>query len=178
MLPVLSAAIEPSDHASAVFIPVAQPAALLTAADLDDGDAVDWLVDRFYDRVLADALLAPLFVDVAAIDLDAHLPRIKAFWRKMLLGEAGYARNMVAHHAAVHARSAFTQAHFERWLALFRATVDDHFRGPYAERAKQLATTIAANLQRNLDTCVDAGAHRHLGGYRYNVQATHTPKAT
>lgn len=123
----------------------------MTRPDLDNGAAIDRLVDAFYARVLTDPTLAPVFTEVAAIDLDRHLPRIKAFWRKMLLGEDGYRRNMVARHAAVHARFGLGRRHFDRWLALFTRTVDERFAGPYAARARRLALTIAANLARNLD---------------------------
>ncbi len=122
-----------------------------TARDLNDSAAVSALVDAFYDRVLADALLAPIFNDVAGVDLDEHLPRIKAFWRKMLLGQPGYDRNMVAQHACIHARLPFERRHYDRWLALFHETVDADYAGPGAERAKTLATRIARNLERNLD---------------------------
>ncbi len=121
------------------------------ARDLDDSAAVATLVDAFYERVLADPLLAPIFNDVAAIDLDEHLPRIKAFWRKMLLGQSGYDRNMVAQHACIHARFPFERRHFDRWLTLFHETIDTNFTGAGAERAKTLATRIARNLEKNLD---------------------------
>lgn len=119
--------------------------------DIDDGADVALLVDSFYDRVLADPMLAPIFTEIAAINLDEHLPRIKAFWRKMLLQESGYDRNMVAHHARIHVRFPLQRHHFDRWLTLFYETVDSNFMGPRAERAKSLATTIARNLERNLD---------------------------
>ena len=120
--------------------------------DIDDPAAIARLVDAFYARVLVDPTLAPVFTEVARVDLDHHLPTIKAFWRKMLLGHPDYARNMVARHATVHARLPLGRRHFDRWLALFTRTVDDHFAGPGAERAKLLAQRIAANLERNLDT--------------------------
>lgn len=119
--------------------------------DLDGPAAIDRLVDAFYARVLVDPTLAPVFTEVARIDLDHHLPTIKAFWRKMLLGHSDYARNMVARHAAVHTHLPLGPRHFDRWLALFTRTVDDHFAGPGAERTKLLARRIAANLERNLD---------------------------
>lgn len=121
------------------------------ARDLNSPEAVSELVDAFYARVLADPTLAPMFTEVAAVDLDHHLPTIKAFWRKMLLGRPDYDRNMVARHAAVHARMPLTRRHFDRWLALFTRTVDERFAGPGADRARTLAVRIAANLERNLD---------------------------
>ena len=120
--------------------------------DLDDPEAVDRLVDAFYAKVLDDEMLAPIFTEIAAVDLEQHLPTIKSFWRKMLFGHRDYRRNMVARHVAVHARQPLGPHHFERWLALFTAALDEHFAGPYAERARQLAHTIAANLAHYLRT--------------------------
>ncbi len=119
--------------------------------DLNSPEAVCELVDAFYARVLVDPALAPMFTQVAAVDLEHHLPTIKAFWRKMLLGRPDYDRNMVARHAAVHARMPLTRRHFDRWLALFTRTIDERFAGPGANRARTLAVRIAANLERNLD---------------------------
>ncbi len=119
--------------------------------DLNSAEAISELVDAFYARVLVDPTLAPMFTQVAAVDLDHHLPTIKAFWRKMLLGRPDYDRNMVARHAAVHARMPLTRRHFDRWLALFTRTIDERFAGPGADRARTLAVRIAANLERNLD---------------------------
>lgn len=121
--------------------------ALPARRDLDNPWAVSELVDAFYRKVLADPTLAPVFVHVARVDLDEHLPIIKAFWCRMLLGHRSYARNMVARHAAVHARFCLERRHFDRWLALFTDTVDERFAGRYAEHARRLAYTIAANLR-------------------------------
>ena len=58
--------------------------------DLDSRERVEQLVEAFYEKVLADPLLAPIFLDVARIDLAVHLPHIKSYWCKLLLGEHGY----------------------------------------------------------------------------------------
>jgi hemoglobin len=118
--------------------------------DLNSPEAISDLVDAFYARVLVDPTLAPMFTQVAEIDLDHHLPTIKAFWRKMLLGRPDYDRNMVARHAAVHSRMPLTRRHFDRWLASFTRTIDERFEGPGADRTRTLAVRIAANLERNL----------------------------
>jgi hemoglobin len=118
--------------------------------DLDAPEAIDALVERFYARVLRDPLLAPLFTEVAAIDLDHHLPLIKAYWRKMLLGDPGYSRHMMAKHRAVDARRPLEARHYERWLSLFEAALDEGARGPLTERARVLARRIARNMRRNL----------------------------
>ena len=120
-----------------------------TPRDLDTPEAIAELLDAFYRKVLADDRLRTLFVDVADIELETHLPHIRAYWCKLLLGERdGYRRNMVARHLALHARHPLQIDDFERWLKLFRETVNADFTGPSADRAKTLATRIAGNLVR------------------------------
>tara|TARA_R110001606_G_scaffold83958_4_gene191311 strand:- start:34516 stop:34956 length:441 start_codon:yes stop_codon:yes gene_type:complete len=118
--------------------------------DLDNGAAIERMVALFYARLLADPLLAPVFVDVARIDLDQHLPVIAAYWKKMLLGEPGYRRHMMARHRAVHQRQPLTGLHHERWLGHFTATLDAHFQGPLTDRARRLAARIIDNLYAQL----------------------------
>ena len=120
--------------------------------DLDTPRAIDEFVDRFYERVLGDPLLSPLFLEVARIDLPVHLPRIKAYWRKMLLGDPAYRRHMMHKHREVDARSPLQGAHYARWLVLFEATLDERHRGPNAGRARSLARRIAGNMRRNLES--------------------------
>lgn len=118
--------------------------------DLDCRVHIEACVDRFYQRVLADPQLAPIFIDVAAVDLAVHLPHIKAYWCKLLLGEQGYRRHTMQIHRRLHRKRPLQPTDFERWLALFVGTVDDHYLGPGAERAKRVARSIAANMQRSL----------------------------
>ncbi len=118
--------------------------------DLDSPANVGRFVDLFYQRMLADEELAPIFLDVAAIDLDVHLPHIKDYWRKLLLGEESYRRHTMNIHRQLHGKRALTPADFDRWLALFTRTVDDYFAGERAERAKRVAAAIAANMQKSL----------------------------
>ena len=118
--------------------------------DMDSRAQVERFVDLFYERMLGDEILAPIFVDVAAIDLSVHLPHIKNYWSKLLLGERGYKRHTMNIHRALHGKRELAPADFERWLHFFCSTVDDHFVGEKAERAKRVATSIAANMQESL----------------------------
>ena len=127
--------------------------------DLDAPEHIDAFVDAFYARVLHDARLAPLFLDLARIDLDTHLPRIRAYWRKMLLGESDYRRQMMRRHRQLDARQRLTQGDYARWLALFEATLDASYRGPFTERARTLARRVAGNMRRNLERFRDAGCY-------------------
>ncbi len=115
--------------------------------DLDSPSAIAALVDAFYARLLRDPRLAPIFLDVAGIDLQRHLPLIRSYWEKLLLGDRRYQRHTMNIHRAVNARQALQPEDFERWLTLFCATVDQFYDGPKARRAKHLARQIAANMQ-------------------------------
>ncbi len=119
--------------------------------DLDEPGQIDTFVDRFYERVLQDPDLAPLFLDVAAIRLADHLPRIKAYWRKMLLGEKTYRRHMMEKHRALDHRRPLQESHYDRWLLLFEATLDGSHAGPVSDRARTLARRVARNMRRNLE---------------------------
>jgi hemoglobin len=118
--------------------------------DLDSRERIAFFVDRFYERMLADAQLAPIFVDVAAVDLAVHLPHIKDYWCKLLLGDTTYRRHTMDIHRQLHTKRTLQAQDFQRWLSFFTATVDDHFAGERAERAKRVAAAIAANMQKSL----------------------------
>jgi hemoglobin len=118
--------------------------------DLDCRENIERFVDKFYQSMLADEQLAPIFVDVAEIDLSVHLPHIKNYWCKLLLGEKKYQRHTMDIHRQLHGKRALQKEDFQRWLALFVATVDTYFAGERAERAKQVAASIAANMEKSL----------------------------
>ncbi len=121
-----------------------------TQRDLDTPEAINEFVERFYTRLLADKTLGPIFLDTAEIDLEQHLPRIEAFWRKLLLGEIGYNRHMMNIHRETHDQREFTPEDFSRWLDYFESTLDESYQGPYTERARNVARSIATNLQEAL----------------------------
>ena len=123
-----------------------------TRPDMDSRENIEFFVDRFYERLLADEQLAPIFVDVAAIDLAVHLPHIKDYWCKLLLGDKRYQRHTMNIHRQLHGKRPLQALDFQRWLAFFTATVDEHFMGERAERAKQVAASIAANMEHSLPT--------------------------
>ena len=126
-----------------VVIPARKP-------DLDSREQIEHFVDLFYARMLADPELAPIFVDIAAIELDVHLPHIKDYWCKLLLGEQAYRRHTMNIHRQLHGKRPLRKDDFERWLGLFTRTVDDYFAGERADRACKVAAAIAANMQHSL----------------------------
>ena len=118
--------------------------------DLDTRENIASFVDEFYERLLADEELGPIFVDVAQVDLAVHLPHIKDYWCKLLLGEKDYQRHTMNIHRQLHGKRSLEKRDFQRWLELFITTVDEHFAGARAERSKRVAASIAANMEKSL----------------------------
>lgn len=118
--------------------------------DVDTPDDVDELVRTFYAAVSQDALLGPLFEEVAQVDWVEHLPKLSAFWCRALFGTPGYIGNPFARHREIHRRSPFTAEHFDRWLDLFEETIDERWTGPNADVMKELASNVARVHGTNL----------------------------
>jgi hemoglobin len=108
--------------------------------DISTSADVQRLVETFYRELVTDPLIGKFF---AGLDLEHHLPRIRAFWEMILLGQPGYTTNVTEVHLKLHQRIPMERAHFDRWLELFRSTVDALFIGPNAEEAKLRALSIA-----------------------------------
>ncbi|MGI4760223.1 MAG: group III truncated hemoglobin [Janthinobacterium lividum] len=106
--------------------------------DITTETDIKTLVDSFYARALADPLLAPVFIDFAHVDFSHHLPQLYDFWSGILLGTNRYQGFPMRKHFPLP----IGLAHFERWLALFLATVEAHFAGPTAEVAKRHAVHV------------------------------------
>ena len=116
--------------------------------DITTEDDIRTLVDSFYSEALRDPLLGPIFMDVAKLDVEKHLPLMYSFWSTMLLGAGTYRRQTLLAHLKLQEHLA--PAHFARWLELFERTLDTHFIGPTAEMARQRARNIAAVMQARM----------------------------
>lgn len=118
--------------------------------DITDRADITGVVTEFYTRVYADDLLGPIFVDVARLDLPAHLPIMCDFWETVLLRSGAYRRNALQTHLDLNRLVRLEKPHFDRWLQLWHATVDDRHAGPVAELAKTQAGRIAGSIGRRL----------------------------
>ena len=112
--------------------------------DIETRDDCEQLVRAFYGRTYEDQILGFIFTEVAHLDLEAHVPRITSFWETILLGAKSYGGGAFAPHAALNAKVTLFPGHFERWLWLWRTTVDELFAGERAELAKAHAGRVAA----------------------------------
>lgn len=121
-------------------------------ADIETRADCERLVRTFYRRALTDPVIGYLFTDVARLDLEAHVPRITSFWETILLGAQSYGGGAFRPHAALHMKAPLRRAHFEQWLRLWAATVDELFAGERAELAKAHAARVAAAFHGRLRT--------------------------
>ena len=128
-----------------------------TITDLDHPMHIRRFIHRFYQLMLNDSILGDIFVKVAKIRLEEHLPRICAYWEKMLLGKNVYRRHTMNIHRALHSKYALSAKEFNRWLALFHQVLNEGFVGPYTCRASNIAYTIANNMQQRLVKYQQAG---------------------
>ncbi len=95
-------------------------------------DDIKFLVDTFYGKVREDALLAPIFNKVIQDRWPGHLEKMYTFWQTVLLDEHTYYGGPFPPHAKLPVE----KEHFEQWLKLFFETVDGHFTGEKADKAK------------------------------------------
>ncbi len=120
--------------------------------DIETREDCERLVRTFYGRALTDPIIGYIFTDVAKLDLEAHVPRITSFWETILLGAQSYGGGAFRPHAVIHMASPLRRAHFEQWLRLWFATVDELFEGERAELAKSHAARVASAFHGRLQT--------------------------
>jgi hemoglobin len=118
------------------------PGAPAHRSEIRDVDDVELLVRRFYQAVIPDPLLGPIFHDLP-VDWAVHIPKLVDFWAGRLLGLPGYIGNPVGAHQPVLDRFPFGAAELDRWLELWEETVDELFVGAVAELAKERAHMAA-----------------------------------
>ncbi|CAN5800215.1 group III truncated hemoglobin [soil metagenome] len=115
--------------------------------DIENLEDIKLLVNSFYDKVKADATIGYIFNDIAKVNWVKHLPVMYNFWENVIFFTGSYSGNPMTAHVKMHSVVNFTPEHFEHWLKLFTATVDELFAGDKAELAKQRATSIATVMQ-------------------------------
>lgn len=116
---------------------------MVNKPDITSRQDIELLINRFYDKVKSDPLLAPVF---SHVNWPKHLPVMCDFWSFTLLGEPGYRNNMVQKHLSL----SIQPEHFTQWLSLFNATADELFSGDKAEEAKSRAYSMGVVIQVKL----------------------------
>ncbi|AKQ47342.1 SEC-independent protein translocase TATC [Rufibacter radiotolerans] len=117
-----------------------------TKPDITTEEDIKTLVDTFYGHVNQDDLLSPVFNEFAQVDWEHHLPKMYQFWSTVLFGSMAYKGQPFPKHFSMP----IDRTHFTRWIALFNQTVEELFKGPMADQARQKATSIANIFQMKM----------------------------
>ncbi len=110
-------------------------------------DEIKLLVNTFYDKVREDDLLKDIFNNIIQDKWPIHLEKMYRFWQTVLLEEHTYSGSPFAPHANLPV----DKTHFNRWLLLFNATIDELFTGEKADEAKWRANKMAEIFQLKID---------------------------
>lgn len=101
------------------------------------------LVNAFYAKVRADEPLGHVFDEVAKVNWETHLPKLYDFWDTVLFRAGTFRGNPIAAHMKLIDQADLSWPMFERWLELFRATVDELFVGENAGHIVRCAEDMA-----------------------------------
>lgn len=111
--------------------------------DIQNMDDIHLLVDTFYGRIREDDLLADVFNERIQDRWPQHIAKMYTFWQTMLLREHTYFSSPFPPHATLPVQA----EHFERWLHLWRTTLDEFWAGEIVEEAVWRAEKMAEMFQ-------------------------------
>ena len=121
------------------------PKAPGVAAGVDE-TMIGELVEKFYTAVRKDEILGPVFRKRVE-DWDEHLAKLKAFWSSVVLMTGRYKGRPMPVHAAI---TEISDAHFERWLALFAETAGTvcppAAADLFVDRSKRIAESLRLGI--------------------------------
>lgn len=112
-------------------------------ADLKTTEDITKLMEHFYGRLLKNPIAAPVFAEV---DMEAHMPKVVAFWEGLAFGTGQYKGSPFEPHVPLALKS----EHFAIWLETFCSSMDEHFEGETAEMVKGRARSIATIFSHKL----------------------------
>lgn len=111
--------------------------------DINGRPEIEMLVNAFYERVRKDELLGFIFDELARTNWEMHLPKMYAFWETVMFRSGGFTGNPIMAHAKLLSQTTMGREQFDRWLLLFRSTVDELYSGENADHIKSCAHDMA-----------------------------------
>lgn len=110
---------------------------------LETREDIELLVNTFYDKIKKDDVIGFFFNEIAKVNWNEHLPKMYQFWETLLFGQVSYKGNPMAAHFPINEIKAMEKHHFEHWLKVWTATVEELFTGTKAEMAIYKAQNIS-----------------------------------
>ncbi|MBD2745121.1 group III truncated hemoglobin [Microvirga sp. BT688] len=121
-------------------IPIISPAEGVTEAMIRE------LVETFYDRVIRDPELGPIFHTALSGRWSRHLALMVDFWSSIALRTGRYQGKPQAAHMGM----SLTPELFARWLSLFEQTAKELFEPDvsafFVDRARRIAESLQIGL--------------------------------
>lgn len=108
--------------------------------DISNVDDIKLMVDSFYEKIRQDDLIGHIFNQIIGDRWPDHLEKMYRFWQTILLEDHTYFGSPFLPHANLPVE----REHFDRWVSLFNANMDDLFVGPKADEARWRAEKMAA----------------------------------
>ncbi len=110
---------------------------------------VSLLVRSFYEKIRQDEMLGPIF-NSQIHDWEPHLEKLTDFWEGNLLFfvKTKFKGDPKKAHQRVDEATEYSlnMIHFGKWVNLWIETIDEHFEGDSAQRAKMIARKMATFL--------------------------------
>jgi hemoglobin len=110
--------------------------------DIESRMDIERLIVAFYEKVKIDKTIGFIFTEVVPMNWEHHIPVIVDFWESILLDNPVYKKNAMEVHYDLNKKVPLQKEHFDSWLHLFNATVDELFEGKIAVLAKTRARSI------------------------------------
>jgi hemoglobin len=115
--------------------------------NIEDLDDIKTFVDEFYLKVKKDLLIGPIFLEKIPENWQPHLEKMYVFWNAALFGIPGFRGNPFAKHAPLN----IEEKHFERWLVLFKETIQQYFNCNKATETIDRANLMASMFLNRLN---------------------------
>ena len=112
---------------------------------------IEQFIILFYEKVKQDDTIGFIFNDVVQMNWEHHIPVIVDFWETILLDNPVYKKNAMEVHYDLNKKVQLQKEHFQKWLFLFNAAVDEFFEGKTAALAKTRAKSIADVMLFKMD---------------------------
>ncbi|MEO8532168.1 MAG: group III truncated hemoglobin [Flavobacterium sp.] len=127
----------------------------MATQDISSLGDIKLLVNTFYAKVQDDDLIGPIFNERMLGRWPEHLEKMYRFWQTILLEVHTYSGTPFPPHKHLPVN----QAHFDRWMEIFTATVDFLFVGRLAEEAKIRAANMAYMFNYKIEYFRNAENH-------------------